>query len=324
MMDDLNNTFGERNSALSIIIPVFNEEAVFPELLSRLQGILPQLPRLTEIIFINDGSRDNTRQCIEDICRSDSRFLGVHLTRNFGHQQAVSAGLCAAAGAVVAVLDGDLQDPPEILPEFLAKIEDGYDIVYGVRRDRKESYAKRASYSIFYKALSRLAPIEIPLDSGDFCMMRHRVVRELNAMPERHRFIRGMRSYLGFTQTGLPYERDARAAGKSKYSWNKLMGLAADGIFSFSALPLRAVSILGFVVAGLSILYALYVFLWRIYSQDVSEYDGFAAIAIGIFFLGGVQLICIGILGEYVGRIHDEVKQRPSFVIDSISMKSGS
>jgi glycosyltransferase involved in cell wall biosynthesis len=324
MMDDLNNTFGERNSALSIIIPVFNEEAVFPELLSRLQGTLPQLPKPTEIIFINDGSCDNTRQCIENICRSDSRFLGVHLSRNFGHQHAVSAGLCAASGEVVAILDGDLQDPPEMLPELFAKMKDEFDIVYGIRRERKEGYVKRACYSLFYKVLSRLAPIEIPLDSGDFCMMQRRVVEQLNSMPERHRFIRGMRSYLGFKQIGFPYDRDARAAGRSKYSWKKLMGLAADGIFSFSALPLRAVSFLGFVIAGLSILYALYVFIWKIYSHDVSQLDGFAAIAIGIFFLGGVQLICIGILGEYVGRIHDEVKQRPSFIVDSVSMKGDS
>ena len=321
MPDDHNMDFGERTRDLSIIIPLFNEAAVLPELVARLLDTLSKLPDRTEIIFVDDGSSDGTHEQIQKLCEHDSRCIGIRLSRNFGHQQAVSAGMQHAIGDVVAILDGDLQDPPELLPRFIEQIEDGYDIVYGVRRDRKEGFAKRLCYGTFYKILARLAPIEIPLDSGDFCMMRQRVVREINSMPERHRFIRGMRSYLGFRQTGLEYERDARAAGTSKYSWKKLIGLAADGVFSFSALPLRAVSFLGFVIAGMSILYALYVFVWKLYSEADPELDGFAAIAVGIFFLGGVQLVCIGILGEYVGRIHDEVKERPVYVIDTIIMK---
>lgn len=311
-----------RACELSLVIPLFNEEEVFPQLLKRLQDALPALPDSTEVVLINDGSRDATRQLIHDACAADSRFVGVHFSRNFGHQQAVSAGLQAASGDAVAVLDGDLQDPPEILPQFLAKLNEGYDVVYAIREHRKENILKRICYGSFYRVLAWLTPIHIPLDSGDFGLLSRRVVDHLNAMPEQHRFIRGMRSYVGYRQTGLAYERDARAQGDSKYSWRKLMGLAADGIFTFSALPLRLASIMGFIFAGLSILYAIYVVVWRLFSSDGAEINGFAALAVGIFFLGSVQLICLGILGEYVGRIHNEVKRRPSYIVDEIDVQA--
>lgn len=307
---------------MSLVIPLFNEEAVFPQLLKRLQDALPSLPESTEVVLINDGSRVGTRQMIHDACATDPRFVGIHFSRNFGHQQAVSAGLRAASGEAVAVLDGDLQDSPEILREFLAKLNEGYDVVYVIREHRKENILKPLCYGSFYPVLVWMTPIHIPLDSGDFGLLSRRVVDHLNDMPEQHRFIRGMRSHVGYRQTGLADERDARAQGDSKYSWRKLMGLATDGIFTFSALPLRLASVLGFVFAGLSILYAIYVVLWKIFQSDGAEINGFAALAVGIFLLGSVQLICLGILGEYVGRIHNEVKRRPSYIVDEIDVQA--
>lgn len=318
----IRNSLAGRHCSLSLVIPLFNEEQVFPQMRDRLVAALEQLPDRTEIIFVNDGSTDRTKELVEQAASEDDRIIGVHFSRNFGHQQAVSAGLQTASGDAVAVLDGDLQDPPEVLPQFLDKLNEGWDVVYAIREQRKEGLLKRACYGGFYRLLAMLTPIHIPLDSGDFGMISRRVVDQLNSMPEQHRFIRGMRSYVGFRQTGLAYERDARADGVSKYSWRKLMGLAADGIFTFSALPLRLASFAGFLIAGLAFLYAIYVLIWKFVSGEGSEIDGFAALAVGVFFLGGIQLICLGILGEYVGRIHNEVKQRPSYVVESISMQN--
>lgn len=318
----IRNTLGDRHCALSLVIPLYNEEQVFPQLLSRLVDALPTLPDKTEIIFVNDGSRDRTRELVEQAAAEDARIIGIHFSRNFGHQQAVSAGMQASSGDAVAVLDGDLQDPPEVLAQFLAKLNEGWDVVYAIREHRKENIFKRTCYGGFYRLLAMLTPIHIPLDSGDFGMVSRRVADQLNAMPEQHRFIRGMRSYVGFRQTGLAYERDARADGVSKYSWRKLMGLAADGIFTFSALPLRLASFAGFLIAGLAFLYAIYVIIWKLISGEGTEINGFAALAVGVFFLGGIQLICLGILGEYVGRIHNEVKRRPSYVVDEIDVRA--
>jgi len=318
----IRTTLGNRHCELSLVIPLYNEEQVFPRLRSRLVDALPTLPDNTEIIFVNDGSSDRTRELVEQAAAEDPRIIGIHFSRNFGHQQAVSAGMQASSGDAVAVLDGDLQDPPEVLAQFLAKLNEGWDVVYAIRERRKENVFKRACYGGFYRLLAMLTPIHIPLDSGDFGMVSRRVVDQLNAMPEQHRFIRGMRSYVGFRQTGLAYERDARADGVSKYSWRKLMGLAADGIFTFSALPLRLASFAGFLIASLAFLYAIYVIIWKLISDEGTEINGFAALAVGVFFLGGIQLICLGILGEYVGRIHNEVKRRPSYVVDEIDVQT--
>lgn len=323
-IDLIHERLAGRNCDLSLVIPLYNEEAVFPSLLKRLQEALPSLPEQTEIILVNDGSTDRTRELVQDACAREDGIIGIHFSRNFGHQQAVSAGLRAASGDAVAVLDGDLQDPPEVLAAFHARLKEGWDVVYAIREKRKENFIKRLCYGGFYRILAMLTPIHIPLDSGDFGMVSRRVVDQLNAMPEQHRFIRGMRSYVGFKQTGLAYERDARAGGRSKYGWRQLMGLAADGIFTFSALPLRLASFMGFLIATLSFLFAVYVVIWRFASGEGSEISGFAALAIGIFFLGSIQLICLGILGEYVGRIHNEVKRRPSFIVDDVSVKDGS
>jgi len=241
----------------------------------------------------------------------------VHLSRNFGHQQAVSAGLSLATGDYVAVIDGDLQDPPEEIARFLEKMDEGYDVVYAVRRNRKENWFKKTAYSLFYQILAQLSSISIPLDSGDFCLMRKTVVDRINEMPERHRFVRGLRCYAGYRQTGLEYSRDRRSAGYPKYTLWKLLELAADGIFTFSAKPLKLATMLGFCSVLLALAYSSYIVIWRIFAGE--QLPGFASIIVVVLYLGSVQLFCIGILGEYIGRIHDEVKRRPGFIISRIT-----
>ena len=312
----------ENSIKLSVVIPLFNEAEIFSQLKDRLIEALPSLPAPIEIMLVNDGSTDDTGKLISALCRQDSHFVGVHLARNFGHQMAVCAGLECSRGDAVAVLDGDLQDPPEILASFYARLCEGYDVVYAIRQRRKENLPMRFLYWAFYRLLAVMTPIQMPLDSGDFGIMTRRVVATLNAMPERRRFVRGMRSYIGFKQTGMPYERQPRAGGQAKYTFRKLIMLAADGIFTFSELPLRLATVCGFCVAGLSILYGAYLLVQRL----VVGYNlpGFATLAVGLFFLGGIQLICLGILGEYIGRIHHEVKQRPPYIIDRIDQSDSS
>jgi polyisoprenyl-phosphate glycosyltransferase len=319
---------------LSLVIPLFNEEEVFPQLIERVSGLLATLAARgvrAEVIFVDDGSRDATGKMIRRVCEMqpvNGAFRGIRLSRNFGHQLAITAGMRAVSGRAVAILDGDLQDPPEVVVEFYEKLRGNaergtlnaeskyaYDVVYAVRRERKENVFKRASYAIFYRLMRGLAAIPIPLDSGDFCIMTRRVVEEMNAMPERHRFVRGLRSWVGFRQTGHEYPRAARQAGESKYSFSKLLKLAFDGIFTFSEKPLQWSAVCGLVVAACAVLYAAYVFIWRVFVARDSAPAGFAALAVGLFFLGGVQLISIGILGEYIGRIHNEVKGRPLYVV---------
>jgi len=301
---------------MSIVIPLYNEEEVFAELTRRLKAVLDGLPFRAEVVLIDDGSCDSTSHLIADACGKDARFRGVVLSRNFGHQAAVTAGMRHAAGRTVAVLDGDLQDPPEVLEDFHRRLNEGFDVVYAVRQGRKENFLKRLAYYAFYRVLRRLATISIPLDSGDFCIMSQRVVRIINSLPERHRFVRGMRSWVGFRQVGCPYDRAGRAGGHSKYSLARLAALALDGIFTFSEKPLRWSSYAGAVVAALAFLWALRTIAWRLLTNE--SLPGFATMATGMFFLGGVQLLSIGILGEYVGRIHNEVKARPPYVVDRL------
>ena len=310
------NTQTENPIELSIVVPLYNENEVFGELVNRLAAVLEGLPFHAEVIFVDDGSADGTGELIREACEKDDRFRGAVLSRNFGHQLAVTAGLHYASGNAVAVIDGDLQDPPEIILDFYRKLQEGYDVVYAIRRKRKENLFKRAAYRFFYRILRKLATIPIPLDSGDFCIMSRRVVQLINAFPERHRFIRGLRSWSGFRQVGYSYERDARVYGQSKYTLSKLMLLALDGIFTFSEKPLRWATYMGGTVALLSFIWAARTFVWRLVSN--TPLPGFATLAVGMFFLGGVQLITIGILGEYIGRIHNEVKGRPLYVVDCV------
>ncbi len=300
---------------LSFVVPLYNEQEVIDELISRLQQTMDTAGFACEVILVDDGSRDDTGTRIETICQSDQRFRAVIFSRNFGHQAAVSAGLQHARGHSVGILDGDLQDPPESLLDFHKKLSEGYDVVFAVRKTRKENVLKRFCYWFFYRTLRRLASIDIPLDSGDFCVMNQKVVRHINAMPERHRFIRGMRSWVGFRQTGVSYDRQPRVKGRSKYTLPKLMLLATDGLLTFSEAPLRIATAAGSLVAVASFIWAIYILIWRL-TGDTSELAGFATIACGMFFLGGIQLLCLGILGEYVARIHNEVKGRPVYVVD--------
>ena len=302
---------------VSIVIPIYNEESVLPFLLSRLQSLIEVNKNLQfEIILVNDGSTDKSKFLINEACQN-STFIGIHFSRNFGHQAAVTAGLLHAKGEYIAVIDGDLQDPPELIPEMVLKMHEAQaDVIYGVRTDRKENLFKRGCYFLFYRFLAFITPLEIPLDSGDFGVMSRRVVDIINSMPEHHRFIRGLRAYSGFKQIGFQYKRAIRGGGASKYNLSRLFKLALDGIFTFSEVPLKLATLLGFTVSLLSVAYGVILLLWRLLSNQ--KLPGFATVSIGMFFLGGIQLFCMGILGEYIGRIHNEVKVRPSFIVESI------
>ena len=303
---------------ISIIIPVYNEEAVVHQLTERLDDVFFSQPDVkVEILIINDGSDDETSTIIDEIAVFNAHYKAVHLSRNFGHQQAVTAGLSLASGEYVVVMDGDLQDPPEVILPMYNKVKCGFDVVYAIRCSRKESIFKKIAYSTFYKVLRAMSPIEIPIDSGDFCIMSRRAVDAINALPEKHRFVRGLRSYVGFKQVSFEYERKIRAAGRPKYNLRKLLRLAADGIFTFSDMPLKLATWLGFGVSILSIFYTIYVLFIKIFFNI--EPAGFATLSVGIFFIGGIQLICIGILGEYIARIHNEVKSRSNFIVDYIT-----
>jgi polyisoprenyl-phosphate glycosyltransferase len=303
----------EHRPELSVVIPVFNEEENVTVLHSQLKAVLEDAQTDYEIIFVDDGSNDDSLNQLQNLSIKDKRVLVVELARNFGHQVAISAGLDFARGQAVAVMDADLQDPPEVLPKFIAKWREGNDVVYAVREQRKEGWLKRTSYAVFYRLLHRVANVPIPLDSGDFCVMDRRVVDLLRSMPERNRFVRGIRSWVGLKQVGVPFERAARHAGESKYTFSRLTLLALDGLISFSYVPLRLITFLGFSVSALSILMAIFYFVKKLL-YGLSP-PGFATLIVSIFFLAGIQLITLGVIGEYVGRIFEEAKRRPLYVL---------
>jgi len=299
----------------SIIIPIYNEEENIPELYRRLENVVERLDGEAELIFIDDGSRDNSLKLMRQIYERDYRFNYISLARNFGHQIAVTAGLNNISGQVVVVMDADLQDPPELILEMIEKWRQGYQVVYAQRLSRKkESLLKRFTAYAFYRILRRLADVNIPPDTGDFCLMDREVVDILNAMPERNRYIRGLRAWVGFRQTAIPFERDPRFAGKVKYSFAKSWALAINGIISFSRVPLKLATYLGMLSAGAALLMILLVLYWRLF-DPASPLIGYTLITIALFFLGSVQLFCIGILGEYIGRIYEEVKGRPIYTV---------
>jgi glycosyltransferase involved in cell wall biosynthesis len=316
--------------ALSVVIPCYNEEAVLAALRERLTAALSQLGATWEVVFVDDGSRDKTFSLLSAMHQQDERFRVLSFSRNFGHQAAISAGLAAATGEAVAVMDADLQDPPEMLGSALAKLHDGFDVVHAVRRKRKESLFKRCAYAGFYRLLKAVAEIDIPLDSGDFCVMSRRVVDLLVSMPERNVFMRGLRAWTGFRQVGMEYEREARAAGETKYPFRKLVRLGMDGVFAFSTLPLRVGTYLGFGAVGISMLAGLFIVVWRLagfrfMGHTAQELPGWTAVVGVALFFSGVQLSILGVMGEYVGRIYNEVKQRPRWIIREalgVSLKS--
>lgn len=297
---------------ISVVIPAFNEEATLPVLYTRLTAVLTSVGAPYELIIVDDGSTDSTTERLRQLRAQDRRVKFIRLARNFGHQAALTAGLAHTKGQAVIVMDADLQDPPELIPELLARWEEGYEVVYAVRRHRKEPLPKRLAYALFYRLLNRVASLRIPLDAGDFCLMDRRVVDQISALPERNRFLRGLRSWVGYRQTGVEYERQERHAGQTKYGFWQLVRLAVDGLVSFSYLPLRIASSIGLIASGGSLLVGLFYLIVRL--AGFRDPPGFAAIVVSVTFLGGVQLITIGIMGEYVGRIFDEVKSRPVYI----------
>jgi polyisoprenyl-phosphate glycosyltransferase len=266
---------------------------------------------------VDDGSNDDSARKLSDLEASDVRVRVIGLARNFGHQVAITAGLDFARGKAVAVMDADLQDPPEVLPDFINKWREGYDVVYAIREQRKEGWLLRTGYATFYRLLRRVANVEIPLDAGDFCIMDRRVVDLLKSMPERSRFVRGIRSWVGLNQVGLPFERHNRHAGTSKYSVGRLILLALDGIVSFSHVPLRVITALGLSVSFFSLLLAVFFFVKKLF-YGLSP-PGYASLIVSIFFLAGIQLITLGVIGEYVGRIFEEAKRRPMYILRRVS-----
>lgn len=306
-----------RSPRISIAVPLYNEEGGVPELLTRIGAVLDQVnggPH--EIVLVDDGSTDNTLALLETAAARDDRLVVISLSRNFGHQAALTAALDHVTGDVTILMDGDLQDPPELISEFLARHAEGYDVVYAQRMHRKEPWWLRLSYFVFYRVLRRLSNVSVPLDAGDFGLMSRRVVEQLRQAPERQRFLRGLRSWAGFRQIGIPVERLERSAGKSKYSLRRLLGLAFDGIFAFSIVPIRAAALAGVVAIALSTVFALYALYARLALHKSPQ--GFTALILVITFLSGVNLFFLGVVGEYVGRVYEEVKRRPLYVIGRV------
>ncbi|MBE9029144.1 glycosyltransferase family 2 protein [filamentous cyanobacterium LEGE 11480] len=299
----------------SIVIPVYNEAENLAELQRRLSAVMAQLDGPTECVLVNDGSRDTSLAQMRQLRQQDPRFCYVSLARNFGHQIAVTAGLHHVRGQAVIIMDADLQDPPELIPEMLAAWRSGFAVVYAKRRQRRsESWFKRLCAYGFYRVLRQLSDVDIPTDSGDFCLLDRQVVTALNAMPERVRYLRGLRSWVGYRQTAIAFERDPRYAGSVKYTFRKSLKLATNGIVSFSQVPLRLSTYVGLLAACVAIFMVCLILYWRLFIPN-SPLTGFTLILVAIFFLGAVQLVSIGILGEYVGRIYEEVKGRPLYTI---------
>jgi dolichol-phosphate mannosyltransferase len=302
---------------LSIAVPVRNEETVLPELLRRTRAVLEGIgggPH--QLLFVDDGSSDRTLELLEEAARRDRRLMVVSLSRNFGHQAALTAALDYVSGDAVVLMDGDLQDLPEAIPLFVDRYREGYDVVYATRAARKEGWYLRLCYFLFYRLQTLLSETRLPLDAGDFGLMSRRVVEQLRHMPEHHRYLRGLRSWVGFRQIGIPVERAERYSGRSKYGMLKLLKLASDGIFAFSIVPLRAAALLGALAISLSGLFAFYSLIAKIFLSQSPR--GFTALVFLITFLSGVLLLFLGIIGEYVGRIYEEIKGRPLYVVNRI------
>ncbi|SNR74252.1 MULTISPECIES: glycosyltransferase family 2 protein [Hymenobacter] len=306
---------------LSVVIPIYNEEANILSLYERLRGVLDGmlLPGGYEFIFVNDGSRDKSLVLIQHLIVRDTRVRYVDFSRNFGHQIAVTAGLDRATGEAVVIIDADLQDPPELIPQLYQRLHEGYEVVYAKRRSRQgESAAKKFTAKLFYRILASITHISIPVDTGDFRIISEKVVRALRQMPEQNKFIRGQISWIGYRQTYVEYDRAERAGGATGYTYRKMLRLALDGITAFSDVPLKAATISGFVVSGLAFLVMIYT-LYARFATDNYE-AGWASLMISILFLGGVQLIAVGIIGEYLARLSANVRQRPLYIVSDSNL----
>src|SRR4051812_41067853 len=298
---------------ISVVVPIFNEQENLPELRRRVSAALDSTGEPWELILVNDGSRDASPEMIRAYHEQDPRIKLIDLSRNFGHQPAVTAGIHHARGACVVLIDGDLQDPPEVIPEMVAKWKEGHKVVLGERRSRAEGGTRGVGFRLFYPIFRRISDLPSAPDAGIFGLMDRAVVNEFNKLPERNRFIPGLRSWLGFKQTSVLYDRQDRAAGKPKQTLRRLIRYAMDGMLSFSIKPLRVATYLGFLVSiasfGLGLFYIVTFFAWH------KQVTGFTTTIVSVLFLGGVQLISVGILGEYIGRIYEELKQRPLYVV---------
>ena len=298
---------------LSVVLPIFNEESVVPELFRRVKQVLAQLDCSYEIICVDDGSKDQSFALLYALALRDPSLKVVRFSRNFGHQVALSAGLAHSSGQAVIVMDADLQDPPELIGRFIEQWQQGYEVVSAVRKQRKEGVIKRAAYAVFYRSLRMMTDLEMPLDAGDFCLLDRRVVDALTALPEHNRFLRGLRSWVGFQQTVISYERAARYSGKSKYTLRKLFRLALSGYVGFSALPLRIAAWLGVCSAGAGFVLTLWVMSCKI--MQVPSPQGWTSTIAVVLFIGGIQLLVLGTIGEYLSRVYDEVRQRPLYIV---------
>jgi glycosyltransferase involved in cell wall biosynthesis len=298
---------------LSVVVPVYNEEANIPELHRRLAAVLERSVESYEVVFVDDGSRDRSWALIAELASRDAHVRGISFSRNFGHQMAFAAGLDHARGRAVVIMDADLQDPPELIPELLARWREGYEVVYAVRTGREgETRFKKATAALFYRIMQRITQVTIPVDTGDFRLMGPLALAAFRRLPERHRFTRGLVAWLGFRQTGVPYVRAARHAGQTNYPLRKMLRFAVDGITSFSHVPLQLATWLGFVISLLAFAYIVVVLVLKFVGIS---WPGYTSLMAAILFLGGVQLVMIGLLGEYLGRVYDEVKRRPLYVI---------
>jgi glycosyltransferase involved in cell wall biosynthesis len=300
---------------LSVVVPLYNEELVIRAMYERLTAALERCVSSYEIILVNDGSRDRTLELAQEICRTDRRVKLINFSRNFGHQIAITAGMDRCRGLAIVVIDADLQDPPEVIAEMLEKWRQGYHVVYGVRTHRKgETWFKKTTAKIFYRLLRRMTAVQIPVDTGDFRLIDMRVLKELRKMREQARFVRGMVSWLGFKQGEVQFVREERYAGETKYPFKKMLKFAIDGVLSFSQIPLKIASAFGLLCAGVSFVAMVYGLVQRVFFPE-TVIPGWASTFSAVLFVGGVQLICVGILGEYVGRIYEEVKRRPLYVV---------
>ena len=298
----------------SIIAPIYNETDSIPELYRRIRDVMDQTGETWELVMVDDGSQDGSTDLIRNLSREDVRVRPVIFARNFGHQIAVTAGLDYSRGDAVVIIDADLQDPPEVILDMIEQWQAGYEVVYAVRAEREgETWFKEFSASLFYRLIYRITDVDIPMDTGDFRLLDRKVVSVMGQMRERHRFLRGMSVWVGFKQTGVTYKRAARYAGETKYPFRKMLKFATDAITSFSYFPLQLAMYLGFIAAGISILAIPVVVILR--ASGSQAFFGQASTLISVLFLGGVQLISLGILGEYIGRLYDEAKGRPLYIV---------
>lgn len=300
----------------SVIIPIYNEELNIPNLVTRLRPVVEKIGMSYELVFVNDGSRDNSLQLIKALAQADDKVRYIDFSRNFGHQIAVSAGIDLCKGNIIAIIDADLQDPPELIEEMIVLVKQGNEVVYAKRRSRKDkSIIKKTAYKAFYRLLARISNVDVPLDTGDFRIMTRKVAEVLKNMPEQHKFLRGQIAWLGFKQTFVEYDRDVRAAGEPGYTYKKLFQLAFDGITGFSNVPLRLATIMGFVVSGISALFIMYALFGYLFFKEGMP-KGWTSLMIAISFIGGVQLICLGIIGEYISKLQTDIRKRPLYIVN--------